>query len=97
MICVVLCINILFFLLLSSITWKFYNPLPIYQLMKIGPFMNKAAMNLYIQVCQWTYVFFLLDNYPGVELLGCMISVNHIAFQSGCTILHSQVVYQVSS
>lgn len=26
MICVVLCINILFFLLLSSITWKFYNP-----------------------------------------------------------------------
>lgn len=37
--------------------------------------MIKAAMNIYAQICVWTYVSFLLGNYLRVKLMGCMVNI----------------------
>ena len=51
--------------------------------------MNNAAMNIYVQVFVWTYVFIYLGYTLGVELLGHMITL-YLNFQ-GTARLFSKV------
>ena len=61
-----------------------YNSLFIYLLIDIWVvssfliIMNKVAMNIYLQISMWSYVFFFLDKYLWSGIAACIVNIVYV-------------------